>query len=167
MVVGVSGEKKDTLNILSYCKKNQIESIKEVKKKYSEFDIRKMNFNNLELYLSCIANDLKPFFIAATKNYKITMDAFSELKKKNINMRKLGNLMNDHHFLLKNNLKITTKKIDKMIESTHSSGAYGSKIIGSGGGGCIVTLCEKKNVFDIIENLKLNGAKDAFEVRVC
>ena len=31
-----------------------------------------------------------------------------------------------------------------MIESTHSSGAYGSKIIGSGGGGCIVTLCEKK-----------------------
>ena len=95
------------------------------------------------------------------------MDAFSELKKKNINMRKLGSLMNEHHFLLKNNLKITTKKIDKMIESTHSSGAYGSKIIGSGGGGCIVTLCEKKNVFDIIENLKLNGAKDAFEVRVC
>ena len=34
-------------------------------------------------------------------------------------------------------------------------------------GGCIVTLCEKKNVFDIIENLKLSGAKDAFEVRVC
>ena len=54
-----------------------------------------------------------------------------------------------------------------MIESTHSSGAYGSKIIGSGGGGCIVTLCEKKNVLNIIENLKLNGAKDAFEVRVC
>ena len=167
MVVGVSGEKKDTLNMLSYCKKNQIESIKEVKKKYSEFDIRKMNFNNLDLYLSCVANNLKPFFIAATKNYKITMDAFSELNKKNIDMRKLGNLMNEHHFLLKNNLKITTKKIDKMIESTHSSGAYGSKIIGSGGGGCIVTLCEKKNVFDIIENLKLSGAKDAFEVRVC
>ena len=95
------------------------------------------------------------------------MDAFSELKKKNINMRKLGSLMNEHHFLLKNNLKITTKKIDKMIESSNSSGAYGSKIIGSGGGGCIVTLCEKKNVFDIIENLKLNGAKDAFEVKVC
>lgn len=167
MVVGVSGEKKDTLNMLSYCKKNQIESIKEVKKKYSEFDIRKMNFNNLDLYLSCVANNLKPFFIAATKNYKITMDAFSELNKKNIEMRKLGDLMNEHHFLLKNNLKITTKKIDKMIESTHSSGAYGSKIIGSGGGGCIVTLCEKKNVFDIIENLKLSGAKDAFEVRVC
>ena len=49
-----------------------------------------------------------------------------------------------------------------MIESTHSSGAYGSKIIGSGGGGCIVT---EKNVFDIIENLKLSGAKDAFEAK--
>ena len=147
--------------------KDFTKSIKDVKKKYSEFDIRKMNFNNLDLYLSCVANNLKPFFIAATKNYKITMDAFSELNKKNIDMRKLGNLMNEHHFLLKNNLKITTKKIDKMIESTHSRGAYGSKIIGSGGEGCIVTLCEKKNVFDIIENLKLSGAKDAFEVRVC
>ena len=74
--------------------------------------------------------------------------------------------MSEHHKLLKNNLKITTPKIDLMIDISLKSGAFGAKIIGSGGGGCIAVLSDKKNVNQIISNLKEGGAIDAFKVNV-
>ena len=74
--------------------------------------------------------------------------------------------MNHHHKLLKENLKITTPKIDLMIDASLKSGAFGAKIIGSGGGGCIAVLSNKRNINQIISSLKKAGAIDAFEVNV-
>ena len=66
-----------------------------------------------------------------------------ELKETNPDLLKLGKLMNDHHDILKNKLSITVPKIDYMIETARKHGAYGTKIIGSGGGGSILILSEK------------------------
>ena len=51
--------------------------------------------------------------------------------------RKFGKLLNEHHEILRDTLKISTPKIEKMISAALEGGALGAKINGSGGGGCM------------------------------
>ena len=44
------------------------------------------------------------------------------------------------------------------------AGAYGAKIVGSGGGGCIVALTDQNNTNALVESFKNAGAVDAFVV---
>ncbi len=45
--------------------------------------------------------------------------------------------MSEHQAVLRDVLHISTPKIDRMIEAANNAGAYGGKINGSGGGGCM------------------------------
>ena len=54
----------------------------------------------------------------------------------------------------------------KMISGANDSGALGSKIVGSGGGGCIVAMVENKNISNVIESFLKNGAVNAYEVKL-
>ena len=56
--------------------------------------------------------------------------------------------------------------MDKMIDAANDSGALGSKIVGSGGGGCIVAIGQDQNQEQIIEAIKATGAEDAFAVKI-
>jgi galactokinase len=51
--------------------------------------------------------------------------------------RRLGELLTQHQEVLRDVLRISTPKIDRMIEAAMEAGAYGAKINGSGGGGCM------------------------------
>jgi len=74
--------------------------------------------------------------------------------------------MNEHHSVLKNRLKITTPKIDNMIEAALEAGAYGAKIVGSGGGGSICAIAPKEYKQRVINNILKAGAKDAYAVSI-
>ena len=69
-------------------------------------------------------------------------------------------------FILDNYIKNTPKKMAKMISEANDSGALGAKIVGSGGGGCIVAMVEKKNVSNVVESFLKNGAVNAYEVKL-
>ena len=56
--------------------------------------------------------------------------------------------------------------MDKMIDSANENGALGSKIVGSGGGGCIVSIVKYQDKERIIEAIKATGARDAFGVNI-
>jgi galactokinase len=45
--------------------------------------------------------------------------------------------LDEHQSVLKQVLRISTRKIDGMLRSARDAGAYGGKINGSGGGGCM------------------------------
>ena len=49
--------------------------------------------------------------------------------------------MIEHHKILSKVLKVSTSKIDLMLKSALDAGAYGGKINGSGGGGCMFAYC--------------------------
>ena len=53
-----------------------------------------------------------------------------------------------------------------MIEAALAAGAFGAKIVGSGGGGCIVALAKQQNKEAIINAMMESGAKDAYEVSI-
>ena len=166
LVVGVSGLSKDTFGTLSHLKSNAWKAINQVKSKIPEFDIALTNPNELKKYLALVETSLKPFFYAAVCNHDITKKALKTLEEKNLNTKLLGELMNEHHHLLKSYLKITPPLMDKMIDAANESGALGSKIVGSGGGGCIVAIVQNQNQKQIIEAIKATGAEDAFAVNI-
>jgi len=166
LVVGVSGESKDTLGMLSFLKSKSWEAIHKVQSVIPEFDPKNVRIEKIPSYLNIVGEKLKPFLEASILNYMITQKAKHELKKDVIEKSIIGKLMTQHHLLLKENLRITTPKIDLMIEASLNSGAYGAKIVGSGGGGCIVAIANKKNIDQIITNIKKVGAQDAFSVSI-
>ncbi len=55
------------------------------------------------------------------------------------NYKELGLLMNKNHQLLKE-LKVSTVKLDDMIEAALKAGAWGAKLSGAGGGDCMIAL---------------------------
>ena len=53
-----------------------------------------------------------------------------------------------------------------MMGNARKAGALGSKIIGSGGGGCMVAMVTEKNKSKVIEAFLSAGAKAAYEVEL-
>ncbi len=54
----------------------------------------------------------------------------------------IGQLMNENHRLLQE-LGVSTPPLDSAREHALKAGAIGAKLTGSGGGGCVVALCEE------------------------
>ena len=163
MIIGVSNQSKDTQGLLKKLKENSTKSIEIVETKIPGFDLYDEENINNSSYLNLLDNYLMPYFKAAVGNYKITIDAKIEFSKPKLDIYKVSDLMNTHHNYLKDELKITTPEIDNMINIAKENGAIGSKIVGSGGGGSIVSLSTNSNISNkIVSELKRIGVKDAF-----
>ena len=166
LVVGVSGVSKDTFGTLSHLKSNAWKSIHQVEAKIPGFNIANSKIKHLKKNLKYVETELKPFFYATVCNHDITQRALKALQEDELNSNKLGELMNEHHHILKSYLKITPPLINQMIDAANNSKALGSKIVGSGGGGCIVSITKKKNQEEVIQAIKAAGAEDAFAVDI-
>lgn len=166
MILAESGEPKNTLGVLAHLRKNASEAIDGVVIKNPGFIIKKATMIEYEKYANEVAEDLKPYFYAAIKNHMITLEALTSFEKEQIDLEWIGKLMTEHHLILKNQLGITTPKIDAMIDAALNAGAYGAKIVGSGGGGSIVALSPIGQEEKIINAILESGAKAAFRVSV-
>jgi mevalonate kinase len=55
------------------------------------------------------------------------------------NLRKIGKLMNKNHRLLQE-IEVSNKELDYLVNLARQQGAFGAKLTGGGGGGCIMAL---------------------------
>ncbi|MBT4646734.1 mevalonate kinase [archaeon] len=88
------------------------------------------------------------------------MEKISIVSKKAIeegDIEKLGRMMTLNHALLKM-IGVTNEKLDYMFSSAIDYGAYGAKISGAGMGGNIIALVKEKDIENITEALRENGA---------
>ena len=53
--------------------------------------------------------------------------------------KKMGELMNENHKMLQG-IEVSHEELDKMVAVTLENGAYGAKMTGGGGGGCMLAL---------------------------
>ncbi len=166
LIIAESGVPKKTLKILKNLRTYALKAIDTVKNHHPEFDITQSGLSDYEKYQACVPKDLKVYFYAALKNYDITKKALQVFETNPLDPKSIGTLMTSHHKVLKDLLKITVPKIDKLIDVAMQNRALGAKIVGSGGGGCIVTLVNPEDKEMMIEHLKLAGAKDAYEVKI-
>lgn len=166
LVLADSGIKKETLKVLSDAKNNAQKAIECVCQQVPGFALEKIQPEEILAYHAFIPNDLRPYFYAAVQNHAITKMALCELEKDTIDKKYLGQLMSQHHKILKDILQITVPRIDAMIEAAIEAGAYGAKIIGSGGGGSIVVLAAQENTEIICKAVLKTGTKAAYPVTV-
>lgn len=85
---------------------------------------------------------------------KIALEAVEAMKKGDL--QTIGELMNINHALL-SALDVSNESLDRFVYAAKKSGAYGAKLTGGGGGGCIIALAEKEKLKEVINAIEQAG----------
>ena len=154
-VLGDSCEPKDTMGVLSRCRDSRLEIIQKLKMKNPTSiihtlnggtDISDLNASEIELYKGTL------------KNRNLLRRALPELEKEEPNHESIGQLLSDHHQVLRDVLQVSTPKIKAMMDAALNAGALGGKINGSGGGGCMFAYAPN-NPEQVAEAIEKVGGK--------
>ena len=166
VIIGDSGIKKSTLSVLSQAKENALEALAIVKAHTPSFLLEKAEKATYLQTVDLLPSALKPYWYAAIHNHLITQDALSLFKQAEIEMNRVGQLIDAHQSILQHQIKNTPSPMIKMMEAATANGAHGTKIVGSGGGGCFVSLCPKDQANKVIQAIEKAGARQAFTVNI-
>jgi len=143
-VLGDSGEPKDTKGILARIKQ-QIQAVEQkIKEKDSDFSLLYANIDELEKYRSDMNAKQYELLRGTIKNHDITRQARETLKAGTLDEESFGELLNRHQSVLRDVLRISTPKIERMLAAAIEAGAVGGKINGSGGGGCMFVYAPRQ-----------------------
>ncbi|MDW8034135.1 MAG: mevalonate kinase [Nitrososphaerota archaeon] len=90
--------------------------------------------------------------------FNIAMTSISDITTRisrllHSDMIEAGRLMTFNHLLL-SLLGVSNSKLDSIVWTSISSGAYGAKLTGAGGGGCVLILVDEKSIIHVEEALK-------------
>ena len=166
LLVAESGVPKKTLEVLKNARVYAQKATAAVKKVHTEFELEHATLEDYEKYVNLVPKELQGYWYATIYNYHITLEAKKELLKANPDIQVLGDLMNQHQLILQNEIKNTPFEMVEMMDAARSAGAIGTKIIGSGGGGCMVSIITD----DIEEKVKKafldKGAKAVYTVKL-
>lgn len=140
LLVAESGVPKKTLEVLKNARVFAQNAVDAVKNANPEFELKYATLDDYEKYIDLVPEELQGYWYATIYNYHITLEAKKELLKPNPNIQVLGDLMNQHQAILQNEIKNTPLEMAEMMKGARNAGAIGTKIIGSGGGGCMVAM---------------------------
>ena len=86
---------------------------------------------------------------------KLSDAVYKNIKEKD--GQAMGKNMTHAHQIL-NDLGVSTKELDYLVEQANLHGALGAKLSGGGLGGCMIALCQKENTKTIQDILIKSGA---------
>jgi len=166
LIIGESGVAKETLEVLANLRAYAQQAIKQVQEKDNSFRIEAAGIEDYQEFENYVDPQLRPYFYAALKNYTITKKAKAIFDTTVFDRSEIGALMYEHHTVLRDILKITVPLIDRMIDAAMDQGALGAKIVGSGGGGCIVALVDPDKEDQVIQAIERAGATKVYKINV-
>ncbi|MHA2363356.1 MAG: mevalonate kinase family protein [Candidatus Hodarchaeales archaeon] len=163
-IIGDSLQTKDTIEGLARLKMAFKKGFQYLENTIDDFDPRFTPVSTVEKNLtkSSLPSKIISKTNAILKNRDLTLQAYSLLKQQDPKLDKIGKLLSKHHAILRDSLKCSTPQIEKMIHAADKAGACGSKIVGSGSGGCMISLVSD-NAEKVINAIEKMGAK-AFSV---
>ncbi len=165
VVIAESGVEKKTLEVLKNARNYIEKAIQSVKSLNPEFLLHKADDSDVERYMNAIDPMYRKHWYAAIHNHLITQEAL-QLFRQQPAADEIGRLMNAHQHILENYIENTPRTLSLMMNSARQNGAYGAKIVGSGGGGVMVALCSKDNSSRVIKAFRKAGAVNAYEVQL-
>ena len=92
--------------------------------------------------------------------------------KDNLNLKIIGNFLDKLETKKNFSKNISSNHLDKIYRSAIDNGCYGGKLLGAGGGGFFLFICEKKYQKKVIRKLsnckKINfGFENSTGVKTC
>ncbi|MHA8093484.1 GHMP family kinase ATP-binding protein [Aquirufa lenticrescens] len=156
-VLGDSMEPKDTLGILSHVKFGMLGGMKKILVKYPDFDLS--TEKDPAKYRDLLTEDEWVLLQSNISDRDLLLEAKAMFEGKiEWSDEKLGSLLNEHQVNLREHKRISTPKINRMIQAALEAGALGGKINGSGGGGCMFAYAPN-NPEKVVEAIEKAGGK--------
>jgi galactokinase len=156
-VLGDSGEPKDTLGILSHVKFGMLGGMQKIKVQYPDFDLA--TEKDPSKYKELLSDDEWVLLQANISDRDLLLEAKALFEGVlPWSDEKLGSLLNEHQVNLREHKRISTPKIDRMIQAALDAGALGGKINGSGGGGCMFAYAPN-HPEKVVEAIESAGGK--------
>jgi len=143
-VLGDSQQPKDTKAILERVKDGTLKAMDVLFNENEKLKIQTLSLKDLEYYKGLISYEQYELLKGNIINRELTQQAKKLLQREKIDYQQLGDLLNAHQDELRDRLRISTPKIDRMIDAALKVGALGAKINGSGGGGCMFAYAPDK-----------------------
>ena len=153
IVIGDSGEKKkDTVGDLRYIRTTVEKEYDAMTNKISSFNRRTTPANLVYELTGRRPTKERCMAEATLRNRDLTNRALDLLTISNPDPYLLGEMLQEHHEILRDDLDRSTPKIERMIQAALGAGAVGCKINGSGGAGSMMAYapgCEKEVAYAI------------------
>jgi galactokinase len=164
LVIAESGIAKQTLTVLQNAKTYGRAAIAEVQKNVPNFNMQEAGEEDYKEYLKYVSKPYQAHWYAAVYNFVLTQNAKAMLSSSTTDHVTLGKWMNAHQVILQERIQNTPEVMQKQIKAALQAGALGAKIIGSGGGGCMVAMVSEATKEKVILAFLKAGAKKAYEI---
>jgi galactokinase len=156
-VLAYSGEPKDTFGHLWRCKNERLALLDKLGGDWDKQVPEDFLTHSEKELLNC------------TRVNKMTEEkAFEEWTKGGGGLgtgARLGALMAAHHDALRDGLHLSTPRLEGMNMSAMTAGAWGFKVVGSGGGGCGVAWTSEANAASVATAMEAAGAPQTWIIR--
>lgn len=136
-VLGDSGEPKDTQGILGRLRKGVNGIVAKIQAIQPQFSLFTTTATEIREYKDILTKDDFHLLTGTISNRDILREALDVLRAPQLDHVHFGALLSHHHRNLRDAQRISTPKIERMINASLEAGALGAKINGSGGGGCM------------------------------
>jgi galactokinase len=136
-VLANSLEKKDTTGMLGFIKSHVLEGAARVREKIPGFGLKSSLTPAAAEEIDQLGTDHRRLLKGTMLTRDLTRQGAVLFQTRPFDHRKFGALLSAQHDVLRDLLQISTPKIERMIRAALDAGAFGAKINGSGGGGCM------------------------------
>jgi galactokinase len=160
-ILGDSLQPKDTTGVLGSVRGRATGGMDYVKRSINDADWETLNAEDAEKALRDAQYLHRLALLGNLRNRDITREAQELLESDGCDPAALGALLTEEHKILSANLGISTERIDKMVGAALDAGAWGAKINGSGGGGCMFAYTDEENVGAVVQGIESAGGKAA------
>lgn len=157
-VLGDSLEPKDTLGILKHVKFGMLDIIHQLTERDSAFDLHTFPAEAAGQFRSELSGEQFRLLEGNLSDRDILREARGMFAAGTIDQKRIGELLNLHQDSLRDAKKVSTPKINRMVEASLKAGALGAKINGSGGGGCMFAYAPN-NPGAVAEAIEREGGK--------
>jgi len=156
-VLADSLEKKDTQAVLARSKNKVTDLTRKVGLENPGFSLQTATPADIAQIVTLSGLD-KMLLAETLRNREITSRGLKLLKQEVVDGPALGLLLNEQHAILRDALGVSTEKIERMLDAAMAAGAYGGKINGSGGGGCMFAYAPR-NCDEVAQAIESVGGK--------
>ncbi|OIN59511.1 mevalonate kinase family protein [Arsenicibacter rosenii] len=136
-VLGDSSEPKDTIGILGRVKGGMLRIMERLNAEIPAFSLHTTTAEEVAPFRHLFTADEFTLLLGNIDNRDILREALTIVQAPELNHKAFGRLLYRHQTNLREAQRISTPKIDRMLDAALEAGAYGGKINGSGGGGCM------------------------------
>lgn len=157
-VLADSLQKKDTTGMLGYIKGHALRGLASVRKKIKSFSLKSPLSPEVRREIEKLPPREKRLLRGTLLTRDLTAEGKTLFESDNFDHKRFGELLSLQHSVLRDNLRISTPKIEQMIQSSLQAGAFGAKINGSGGGGCMFAYAPE-NAEKVAKALRKLGTK--------